>query len=275
MFTGDKVADQEAEWTSRVFFDGDSVDDSHLDALISGRTGVLVLRGVLSEEALSSALESVEQAGDFMGVNTYPNTQLITIGPYLAGSLGSPQGYFDSVRRMARILPPGLYELNAKIYRLVADALGLRKLEAAKENADSEYSPFIVLVHKSGMTMPIHNDMIARDGKGSGLLIANARSQLRCVVCLQECTSGGELILYRRPWRPSDEGSKVKGHFGYPHSIVEAVEKLVFRPMTGDIYIFNPTYYHEVAEILGKTRVTMGFFFGHTDGSTREMLAWS
>jgi len=275
MFTGDKIAAKGAEWASRVLFNCDSADDSRLQALLSGDTGVLVLRGLLSEEALSSALNSVEEIEDRTRVNSYPNAQLITVGPYLAGCVRSPQVYFDAVKHIACDLPPPLVEFNAMIYRIVAAALGLHTLKVATENADSSYSPFIVLIHRSGMTMPLHNDMIARDAKGSGLFIANTKSQLRCVVCLQECTSGGELIHYRKPWSSSDESLKVNGHFGYPHSVVDGFEKLVFRPMTGDIYIFNPTYYHEVAEILGTTRVTMGFFFGHADASTKEMFAWS
>lgn len=275
MFRGQEVSAQEFAWNSRVLSPESLSDDASLEALITGQAGVIVLRGFLSKEVLSSAFGSVEKMEPLIKDNLYPNTRLITVGPYLAGALDLPQAYFDRARDMEQAVPPEMTVFTAKIYDLVATALCLNTLNVAREESGDAYSPFMVLIHRSGMAMPLHNDMIARDAIGSSLRVAAARSQLRCTVCLQECTSGGELILYKKQWSLADEASKIRGNFGYPLSVVEGCKQLVFKPETGDIYIFNPTYYHEVAETAGDTRVTLGFFFGRAGGDDRDMVAWS
>ncbi|HHL2498354.1 TPA: hypothetical protein ACQ301_000326 [Yersinia enterocolitica] len=119
------------------------------------------------------------------------------------------------------------------------------------------------------------NDHIVRDAAGSGLIVTAILHQLSCIVCLQECNDGGALRIYNKKWQPEDERFKTPGELGYRDGIKEGGESCEFYPLSGDIYIFNPAYYHEIDRVVGDTRITMGFFFGITDRNMKQAIAWS
>lgn len=274
MSTIKQQCDVSADWSLPLIIDPNQKGAAYLDSLISGTRGVLVLREFLSDKAVSAALKSVKDVANLSKFNRYGNTTLHTIGPYLAGRIQDSDSYFADADKILGAYGPGLAELATTVYAVVRETLGLKELTTASDQFGRKYSSFMLLMHKN-VGMPLHNDMISRDAKKTDLAVANVNSQLRCVVCLQECTHGGELILYRRKWYPRDESEKVQGNFGYPSSIVSDSEKLVFKPEVGDIYIFNSTQYHEVAETSGETRITLGFFLGQLGPDKEKMVTWS
>lgn len=92
------------------------------------------------------------------------------------------------------------------------------------------------------------------------LVVSKIAQQLSCVVCLQECTSGGVLRIFKKKWRVEDEYFKVKCELGYSGGVVEGCGFCEFSPHLGDIYMFNPDFYHEIDRVVGATRITLGFF---------------
>jgi hypothetical protein len=120
----------------------------------------------------------------------------------------------------------------------------------------------------------LHNDNIARDAAGTGLAVAGVTRQLSCVVCVDECDSGGELETYRRRWQPADERHKIPGGLGYDEAVVAGVPRTVYRPRAEDVYLINPTYYHAINTVRGASRVTLGFFIGFFGDDLDRAVVW-
>jgi hypothetical protein len=57
--------------------------------------------------------------------------------------------------------------------------------------------------------------------------------------------------------------------------VVEGYGACEFSPAQGDVYIFNPAYYHEIDRVSGVARITMGFFFGFPGEDMKKAIAWS
>lgn len=241
------------------------VDTSLLDDIVTARVPLLVLRGFLAPDVSSKIVEDLTQCREKIRVSHYPNGRLTTLGPYLAKYTTKPVNYFTELRDLQPALPDSLMTLKGNVYQWVKKVLNLEKLQTAQEAELGEYSGAIVRFHANGVANPLHSDHIVRDAAGSGLVVTNILHQLSCVVCLQECDSGGALRIYQKKWQQEDELFKIQDELGYQSIVVNMCEACEFSPRKGDIYIFNPTYYHEIDRVAGDTRITMGFFFGLTD----------
>ncbi len=251
------------------------VETTWLDDIVTARVPLLVLRHYLTAEKRQSVVNDLEQCRERIRVSHYSNGALTTLGPYLARHTSAPENYFTALRDIQPALPPSLTVLKQDVYSWVKKSLKLEKLTTATEPALGDYAGSIVRFHADGVANPLHNDLIVRDAAGSGLAVTNILHQLSCVVCLQECSEGGALRIYKKKWHPDDEKYKVPGELGYPGSVVQDCETCEFHPHSGDIYIFNPAYYHEIDRVAGDTRITMGFFFGLTDKKMKHAIAWS
>ncbi|MHC8314647.1 2OG-Fe(II)-dependent halogenase WelO5 family protein [Pseudomonas sp. LB3P31] len=251
------------------------VESVWLTDIIEARMPVLVLRDFLKPESIFELNADLEACRESIRVSTYSNGTLTTLGPYLAKHTRQPISYFDQVADIQPMLPRSLLGMTYYVYGLVKYALQIDTLKTASEPELTSYSGSIVRFHADGVANPLHNDNILRDASGTGLVVTNITQQLSCVVCLQECTSGGILRIYKKKWDPTDEAFKTEGELGYPGEVVKGCEVFEFSPRRGDIYIFNPNYYHEIDRVFGETRITLGFFFGLTDAAMKKAIAWS
>lgn len=251
------------------------VESTWLDDIVTARIPLLVLRGFLTPEVSRAVVDDLTHCREKVRVSHYPNGALTTLGPYLAKYTATPENYFTELRDIQPALPASLMSLKTDVYQWVKQALKLESLQTAREPDLGEYSGAIVRFHANGVANPLHNDHIVRDAAGSGLAVTQILHQLSCVVCLQECDSGGELRVYNKKWQQEDEQFKTQGELGYRSDVVGLCETCEFRPRKGDVYIFNPAFYHEIDRVAGDTRITMGFFFGLTDKKMKNAIAWS
>ncbi|RWR03338.1 hypothetical protein ED28_03305 [[Pantoea] beijingensis] len=251
------------------------IERTWLDDIVTARVPLLVMRGFLQPNDTHAIVENLRQCREKIRVSHYSNGALTTLGPYLAKHTAAPENYFTELRDIQPALPDSLAILKNNVYQWVKHALQLETLETAVEPQLGEYSGSIVRFHADGVANPLHNDHIVRDAAGSGLVVTQIAHQLSCVVCLQECDSGGTLRIYKKKWLPEDEKFKTQGELGYHSDVINACEICEFKPRQGDIYIFNPAYYHEIDRVSGDTRITMGFFFGLTDKKMKNAIAWS
>lgn len=84
--------------------------------------------------------------------------------------------------------------------------------------------------------------------------------------------SGGESLVYRRAWKPSDEHHR--DGYGYDESIVEGEPFAMVEANQGDAVFFDPRNYHLVRPNTSEgRRVTLSFFIGIT--SSGAMTIWS
>jgi hypothetical protein len=251
------------------------VERSWLDDIVTARVPLLVLRNFLTPEMRAEVVVDLQQCREQVRVSHYPNGALTTLGPYLAKHTAAPENYFTELRNIQSTLPSSLHSLRDQVYNWVKHALYLDSLQTASEPDLGDYAGSIVRFHANGVANPLHSDNIVRDAAGSGLAVTQILHQLSCVVCLQECNMGGELRIFNKKWQPVDERFKTPGELGYHSGVVEHSEICEFAPHSGDIYLFNPVFYHEVDRVEGDTRITMGFFFGLTDKTMKHAIAWS
>lgn len=224
------------------------VERTWLDDIVTARVPLLVLRNFLTDEERQEVVTDLQRCREKIRVSHYPNGALTTLGPYLAKHTAAPENYFTEWRDIEPALPPSLAALRLQIYEWVRHALKLESLKTAHEPELGDYAGSIVRFHANGVANPLHNDNIVRDAADTGLAVTQILHQLSCVVCLQECNAGG---------------------------VVAQSETCEFSPRSGDIYLFNPAFYHEIDRVEGDTRITMGFFFGLTDKKMKHAIAWS
>ncbi|MCW2239653.1 2OG-Fe(II)-dependent halogenase WelO5 family protein [Azospirillum canadense] len=245
-----------------------------LQDLIESRTAILKLEGFFSPNRLKSLHERIGAKKSLAQVTGYVNGSLTTFGPYLAKHLADLSRYFEQAGEIYRIFGED-FELDREVRSKIGHHFGLEKIEPAFDIQHGPYAPCTIRIHGNRVANPLHNDNIKRDGANSGLTVAGLTHQLSCVVCIQECTSGGELKHYQKQWEPADERYKIPAGLGYEPQVVDGYPSITFRPREGDVYLINPMNYHEILPTYGKDRITMGFFFGFTDPELRQAIAWS
>lgn len=244
-------------------------------ALCDGTTALFVFKDMLDHSRLAACQEAIESQRRQATVSGYVNGSLTTIGPYLNRYLSNTSEYFERAGESGNLFPNPHTDLRSQVRQLLVNAFDMERLEVAVQGVGQQYSPAVVRLHADGMSNPLHNDKIVRDAAGSELVLARLKHQLSCIVCINECTSGGELRHYRHRWHPDDEKFKIPNGLGYYDDVVAGAECLTFRPSTGDVYVMNPTYYHSINEVAGAERRTLGFFFGFFDDCLTEAVCWS
>ena len=253
----------------------DSRDFNLLNNLKSANNAVIVMRGFIHESARSKYVDDLSKCRDYQSTHNYPNTSLTTLGPYIAKHTSQPKEYFSMTLESDEYLPPSILLLRRRIYRLLKLCMNFDSFNIAVDDSYGKYSGSIVRFHGDGVSNPLHNDNIARDAKTSNLLVGKIAHQLSCVICLQECTSGGALRIYNKKWSLDDEKFKIKGNLGYQSHVIDQYETCTFVPQNGDIYVFDPGFYHEIDRVQGAERITMGFFFGSIEKNFKKIVAWS
>lgn len=240
-----------------------------------GHIGIVVLRGLLEPELLARARRCVDQLLGASTTTSYVNGALTTIGPYLAKSLRTPAQYFSEAARIGQLFREAGFNFPQTVRERLVSCLGLSSLQPAVEPTGQAYADCVVRIHADGVRNPLHNDCIMRDGAEAGLSVASITHQLSCVVCLQECDDGGELVHYPKRWQVEDEPHKIPGGLGYDEAVVSGHVALRFKPQQGDIYLINPCYYHAIDRVSGADRLTMGFFVGLRGSRFDAAEVWS
>jgi hypothetical protein len=264
-----------ATW-DRVVYEVDkaTIGAETLRGLAHGEHAVVVLKGMLPADLLAANKQRILPLMKHSNTTTYTNGALTIIGLYLIKYLSHLADYFTDARRAEALTDSVGFDLAAQVRERLREVFGLRRFEVAVENNGERCANSNVRIYTDTVATPLHNDNIMRDGVSSGLMLANLKHQLSCVVCLQECDAGGELNIYRKPWEPADEVYKIPGGLGYDLGVVSGTPIHRFRPRTGDVFLLNPTYYHAIEEVSGADRLTLGFFFGFFDDEFTEGVAW-
>lgn len=101
--------------------------------------------------------------------------------------------------------------------------------------------------------------------------ISKITSQLSWNLYLNKPT-GGDLLVYEKPFNPDDESLRIPGQYYYDDSIVIGRSVFRYSPGIGDVVIFNSRNIHEVERVEGD-RYTLSSFIGkNTNG---DLVLWS
>ncbi|WP_342627343.1 hypothetical protein AAC691_13910 [Nguyenibacter vanlangensis] len=246
-----------------------------LKALAQGTVGLVVLRGLIDQRELESQLSSLKCALKYRRTTHYVNGTLTTLGPYLAKHIENPDIYFDDAKKTKKILSEAGFSLDIIVKRKLEEVFGPKSIFLAAERPELQYASCVIRIHGDGVANPLHNDNIMRDAVMTPLLVKNFSHQLSCVVCLQECDHGGELLHYQRQWCPADEKYKIRNGLGYDAAVVTTFPPIRYKPKVGDVYLLNPAYYHEISPVSGNDRITLGFFLGISENNFSKVATWS
>ncbi|MEU8167293.1 hypothetical protein [Micromonospora sp. NPDC049004] len=245
-----------------------------LRRLVDGDVAVVVLRNLLPDEVFAENRARLREVFDSASTTTYANGALTTIGPYLAKYLDDFEGYLQAAKEAKVMLEGVSFDLAQHVRDGLRVQFGLSSLEPAAQPGRGEYAESVIRIHADGVRNPLHNDNIMRDAAGTEVALQDLAYQLSCVVCIQECDSGGELRIYRKPWAAADEQYKIQSGLGYDEQVVRDVPGHEFRPQANDVYLINPTRYHSIERVSGSDRLTMGFFIGFADDSLDSAVVW-
>lgn len=260
-----------ADWAIETLRPDEVPPKGLLQALLADEVAIVRVADV-APDIRPRALQAILEARP--SVNAYSNAALTTVGPYLARHLGDPGPYFGRSGELDDLFIGEDLDPRPRLKRTLSALLGV-EVARLKEADGRRYADGVVRLHADGVANPLHNDMIARDAKGSGLAVARSRQQLSSIYCLQECSFGGELAIFSKRWSTKDEKLKIGGGLGYHEEVVKDVKSVRFRPNAGDLYVIDPRNYHAIEPVVGQTRITLGSFLTFFDGDDNHAWAFA
>ena len=240
----------------------------------------VVIRGFYALEHCAKVVRRIESdTTGLVDVKEYVTTggdklELRYIGPGLGRYVTDREGFFRESRlsdgkfeRLYDGLPDARVMVREMIGRLLPD------LEIIVAEEDGElYSDAVIRIAVEGDSAALHRDSAMEYFKR--WMVSQFPTQFSALVCLQVAESGGELHVFKRRWTPEDDARKVDGATGYPPSIVEGAPLSTIVPQEGDLYIFHPEIFHDIAPMFGpRNRITQGIFFAMSD-SDRRVVTW-
>ena len=116
----------------------------------------------------------------------------------------------------------------------------------------------------------MHFDEIVREMPGTLDELPIAQLAFNCH--LSEPGRGGESVVFRRRWQPSDE--EHRDGYGYDPALAAGRPRVEVRAGLGDAVFFDPRNYHLVRPLEGPgRRTTLSFFIGLTGRGS--CIIWS
>ncbi len=248
-------------WSPVVLAESSSSTETLLEDLWTGAIPYAVFPGFLDKSECSGVIEALKTAP----MTTFKSGDALvsTLGVYLPDAVSDPDAYFARAAELepaiASLLERGQGDVRDRIRFMFASHLK-RPVVAATGPEGQEYGQGSLRVHGSGAGASVHRDVVSVDAAGWN--VAEMDAQFSAVLMLQPPEAGGELTVYRQRWRPEDDTEfKNKGAKGWDPRVVEGAQVATYAAAAGDLYVFNPTQYHEVPLTSGESdRVSMQFF---------------
>ena len=240
----------------------------------------VVIRGFYALEHCAEVVRRIESdTTGLVDVKEYVTTggdklELRYIGPGLGRYVTDQEGFFRESRlsdgKFERLYD-GLPDARVMVREMIGRLLPDREVIVAEEDGEL-YSDAVIRIAVEGDSAALHRDSAMEYFKG--WMVSQFPTQFSALVCLQMAESGGELHVFKRRWTPEDDARKVDGATGYPPSIVEGAPLSTIVPQEGDLYIFHPEIFHDIAPMFGpRNRITQGIFFAMSD-TDKRVVTW-
>jgi hypothetical protein len=261
-------------WQTRVT---SSLTSDDLVAVVEGSVPAIVVEDYLSAERVRLALKSLltRDFSDYGGSER--DTDLQRLGVARAEFLGGNGGkgaYFDAAVKATEELRGTFHECGDLVESLLGSLVRTWPGPvdvAAEPDQERHYSVGLVRLVKRALP---HVDWPPADG--GGWLVEQAEAQLAFNVFIRVQDTGGEVIVYRRPWTPDLEDHRTPGSYSYEHSALEGVDRVKLKPKAGDLVIFNSRNVHEVLPVdpNGDSRLALSAF-GAVMPDSKALLLFS
>lgn len=240
----------------------------------------VVIRGFYSLEHCAEVVRRIKaDTTGLVDVKEYVTAdgdklELRYIGPGLGRYVNDREGFFRESRlsdEKFERLYDGLPDARIMVREMIGRLLPDREVIVPEEDGE-RYSDAVIRIAVEGDSAALHRDSAMEYFKG--WMVSQFPTQFSALVCLQMAESGGELHVYRRRWTPEDDARKVDGATGYPPSLVEGDPLSTVVPQDGDLYIFHPEIFHDIAPMYGsRNRITQGIFFAMSD-TDKRVVTW-
>jgi hypothetical protein len=115
----------------------------------------------------------------------------------------------------------------------------------------------------------MHFDEVVREFPGVFDHTPIAQLGFNCYISLPE--DGGELNVFRRRWRPTDDADRVG--FGWSQTIAVQEPSLTLTPVLGEGILFDTRNYHFITPSTVGRRLTLAFFVGVT--AENRLIVWA
>jgi hypothetical protein len=251
-----------------------------IEELATGTYPALLVRGFFDPADCGRIVARLTGGADAISQFCYPMfdgnvLEVKKVGPFLMQYLNARERYFAEARRADALFDAVFSQMpdpRARVRALVAQLMPRKRVSVADEDG-IRYSSAVVRVHGDGDGAPVHRDKALVDAHG--WRVSQLTTQLSAVLCLQKPERGGQLVMYRRMWTAEDEAHKARGTLGYPKTLVQDSESCTIPAREGDLYMINPSLFHEIKATQGqRRRMTLGTFFGFAN-TAPEVLFWS
>ncbi|MDF3300738.1 proline hydroxylase [Streptomyces tropicalis] len=117
----------------------------------------------------------------------------------------------------------------------------------------------------------VHFDEAQREFRGD-LLDVPLVAQFAFNLYLSVPERGGETVIWRHRWHPSDESRRLPDSYGYAEDVVGDAESVAITPAVGEALLLDPRNFHAVRPSSGSRRIALGFSMGL--GITGDLLTW-
>jgi len=240
-------------------------------SLMNGRVPAIIFKNFYEKEyckLLANRILSVPY-------ENFQNGKLSHIGPFLMSYATKKKEYFEQAKMTQSkfdLIFEGLQRPTTRIFHMLEEFFPNYEIKLANESGKN-FSPFVIRIHQSGKSIPLHKDCIGFEG--TEYSISDIDCQLSCVLHIQKPKKGGDFVIYQRNWTRSDEKFR-NIDFGYSKEIVTSENSCKISNIEqGDLVLIKPTQFHEVTTIWGSTtRITLGMFLGFFN-TVRKIISWA
>lgn len=257
-----------------TMFDAEVIDKLTVDHLLRLATGVLGMvrvRGFAAPAMCARIMGALANApmGSYDETVIYP--PVAKLGPAAYDSYGANEldgNYWQLAGDAAKIRGTLLDGGDPLAYAIGAlrDAWG-GPMEPARSNGRPLFAG---MVRETAIGLKMHFDDIEHELPDALELRPVSQLALNWYISMPD--GGGDTVVYRRRWTPSDEAHR--DGYGWDESVVDGIPSASARPEVGDVIIFDPRNYHLVRPNVGDgRRVSFSFFLGVTGRG--ELIYWS
>ena len=244
---------------------------NRISEIIEGKKPALIIKNFYGSELCKIA---VNRTKEFSYIEN-ENKIFKKIGVSLLSFLTQKSEYFsqaDAARNALRKIFDGIEDPRKKIHKLLSEIYPEKNVSVAYEKG-KKYACGVIRIHDFGDYANIHRDFVKFEAPN--FEVSKLSNQLSSVLYLQQSERGGELVIYKKPWKKPDEKFR-EINFGYSRNVLEDCKNAVkIKPRQGDLIIINPIHFHEILPVKGKKRrITLGLFLGFSKYGS-NILTWS
>lgn len=245
----------------------DQLTRADLVRLAAGVAAVIRVRNFLPVEVCAEIMENLErhQMGRYDFTPPMAKLGSAAYDHYRTGELGSE--YFEQAK--ADIAARRTLLANADPLDLVFDKLAAAWGDEVTLATANGRPLFAGIIREINNGARLHFDEIARECPTALDVPPVSQFAFNCHIAMPP--TGGEAVVVRRRWRPSDE--QHRDGYGYQSYLANGEPTVAIRPEVGDAILFDPRNFHRVEPIAEGRRVSLSFFLGVTGAG--PLIAWS